>query len=46
VVANNPGFNVQTAVTDQGAGVPPWIGGLAAMLLAGMVVAVRRARTE
>ncbi|WP_131682550.1 hypothetical protein [Pseudarthrobacter sp. YALA5] len=46
VVANNPGFNVQTAVTDPGAGVPPWFGGLAAMLLAGMVIAVRRARTE
>lgn len=42
-VANNPGYNVQTAVAEStDAAVAPWVGGLAAMLLAGLVVAVRR----
>lgn len=47
VAANNPGFNVQTAVPEPAvAGVPPWVGGLAAMLLAVLVIAARRVRSE
>lgn len=42
-VATNPGFDVQTAVADPaGIAVAPWVGGLAALLLAGIVIAVRR----
>jgi len=43
VVAPNEGFNVQTAVSDQaGPALAPWMGGLAAVLLAGAAIAARR----
>ena len=42
-VAVNRGFNAQTAVaSDTDAGLPGWVGGLAALLTAASVVAVRR----
>ena len=43
VVAVNRGFNAQTAVaTDTDAGLPGWVGGLAVLLTAASVVALRR----
>jgi hypothetical protein len=43
VVAHNEGFNVQTAVSGtDGPAAAPWIGGVAALLFAGAVVAARR----
>lgn len=43
VVANNPGFNVQTAATGSpDLVIAPWAGGIAAMLLAACGVAVRK----
>lgn len=42
-VAVNRGFNAQTAVASHSdAGLPGWVGGLAALLTAGAVVALRR----
>ena len=42
-VAVNRGFNAQTAVASgTDAGLPGWVGGLAALLTAGAVVALRR----
>jgi LPXTG-motif cell wall-anchored protein len=44
----NQGFNAQTAVGgDAGNGAPTWLGGLGALLAAGLAVAARRrSRTE
>lgn len=43
VVAPNQGFNVQTAVAGTPEQTPaPWVGGVAALLLAGAAVAARR----
>lgn len=42
-VAANEGFNVQTAVTSsQEQALAPWIGGVAAVLIAGAAIAARR----
>jgi hypothetical protein len=42
VTAVNEGFNVQTAVSDVDPGMAPWLGGLAALLLAGGAIAARK----
>lgn len=43
VAANNQGFNVQTAVAgNQEPGIAPWLGGVAAVLLAGAAIAARK----
>ncbi|WP_407709601.1 hypothetical protein ACJJV6_19470 [Arthrobacter nitrophenolicus] len=43
VTANNQGFNVQTAVAgNQEPGIAPWLGGAAALLLAGAAIAARK----
>lgn len=43
VVATNEGFNVQTAVAEiPGDGLAPWLGGAAALLLAGAAIAARQ----
>lgn len=42
VVTTNEGFNVQTAVAETpGDGLAPWLGGAAALLLAGAAIAAR-----
>ncbi|TNB71475.1 hypothetical protein FHJ30_12275 [Arthrobacter sp. BB-1] len=44
VAEPNEGFNVQTAVSaSSGVGTAPWLGGLAAVLAAGVALAVRKA---
>lgn len=46
VVAPNEGFNVQTAVPESaGRALDPWIGGVAAVLLAGAAITARRTLT-
>ena len=43
VAAPNQGFNVQTAVSaPSGPGAAPWLGGLAAVMVAGAALAVRK----
>lgn len=43
VVAPNEGFNVQTAVSESAGPAPdPWLGGVAAVLLAGAAITARR----
>ena len=43
VAAPNQGFNVQTAVSaSSGPGAAPWLGGLAAVMVAGAALAVRK----